>query len=101
MKKQLLVGLGCAVLLGAGLFIAAKFIRAKLALLPRRDADGFLQVGNLKRAYDLHVPSSYNSQKPIPLVLAFHGVGASGKGMEKMTGFSQLAEQSGFIVVYP
>lgn len=101
MKKQLLVGLGCAVLLGAGLFIAAKLIRAKLALLPRGDADGFLQVGNLKRAYDLHVPSSYNSQKPIPLVLAFHGVGASGKEMAKMTGFSQLAEQSGFIVVYP
>ena len=101
MKKQLLVGLGCAVLLGAGLFIAAKFIRAKLALLPRRDADGFLQVGNLKRAYDLHVPSSYNSQKPIPLVLAFHGVGASGKTMAEMTGLSQLAEQSGFIVVYP
>jgi polyhydroxybutyrate depolymerase len=101
MKKQLLVGLGCVVLLGAGLFIAAKFIRAKLALLPRGDAHGYLQVGNLKRAYDLHVPSSYNSQKPIPLVLAFHGVGADGKGMAKMTGLSQLAEQSGFIVVYP
>ncbi len=67
MKKELLVGLGCVVLLGAGLFVAAKFIRAKLALLPRGDAHGYLQVGNLKRAYDLHVPSSYNSQKPIPL----------------------------------
>lgn len=101
MKRRLLVGLGCAVLLGTGLFIAAKFIRAKLALQPRADAEGFLQVGNLKRAYDLHVPSSYNSKKPIPLVLAFHGVGGNGKIMEKMTGLSQLAEQSGFIVVYP
>lgn len=101
MKRHLLVGLGCAVLLGAGLFMAAKVIRAQLALQPRRDADGFLKVGNLKRAYNLHVPSSYNSKKPLPLVLAFHGVGANGKEMAKMTGFSQLAEQSGFIVVYP
>lgn len=101
MKRHLVVGLGCAVLLGASLFMAAKLIRAKLALQPRRDADGFLQVGNLKRAYNLHVPSSYNSKKPIPLVLAFHGVGGNGKEMAKMTGLSQLAEQSGFIVVYP
>ena len=81
--------------------MAAKVIRAQLALQPRRDADGFLKVGNLKRAYNLHVPSSYNSKKPMPLVLAFHGVGANGKEMAKMTGFSQLAEQAGFIVVYP
>lgn len=101
MKRHLLVGLGCAVLLGAGLFMAAKVIRAQLALQPRRDADGFLKVGNLKRAYNLHVPSSYNSKKPIPLVLAFHGVGGNGKEMANMTGFSPLAEQSGFIVVYP
>ncbi len=101
MKRHLVVGLGCAVLLGASLFMAAKLIRAKLALQPRADADGFLKVGNLKRAYNLHVPSSYNSKKPIPLVLAFHGVGGNGKEMAKMTGLSQLAEQSGFIVVYP
>lgn len=101
MKRQMLLGLGLAVLLGSCLFIAVKFIRSKQATQPRKDADGFLQVGNLKRLYNLHIPSSHNSKKPIPLVLAFHGTGGDGKAMEEQTGFNQLAEQAGFIAVYP
>jgi polyhydroxybutyrate depolymerase len=49
----------------------------------------------------LHVPSSYNSKKPIPLVFAFHGIGGNGKAMKEQTGFNNIAEQAGFIVVYP
>jgi polyhydroxybutyrate depolymerase len=37
----------------------------------------------------------------MPLVLAFHGYGSQGKNLASNTGFSELAEQKGFILVYP
>ena len=106
MQGQLLAVLGLlalAVLLRASSSIANKLKASKRATPtpPRTDADASLQVGELTRYYDLHVPSSYNREQPIPLVLAFHGAGGNGKAMEQLTGFSQLAEQERFIVAYP
>lgn len=104
MKKRLLAGLGTltfAVLLAACSSLPVKLLSSKQAAQPRADAEGSLQVSGLTRLYDLHVPSSYTSEKPVPLVLAFHGAGGNGKAMEQLTELSQLAEQTGFIVVYP
>jgi polyhydroxybutyrate depolymerase len=99
-RRKLLIGAGCLVFV-ASLYAAAKLTKKYLATLPRADADGYLQVGHFNRAYNLHVPSSYTGQKPVPLVLAFHPVGGDGKEMEKITGFNSIADQEGFIVVYP
>lgn len=104
MRRQLLVGLGTltwAMLLAACSAFPAKLLPSKQAAQPRTDAEGSLQVSGLTRLYDLHVPSSYTREKPVPLVLAFHGAGGTGKAMEQLTELSQLAEQKGFIVVYP
>ncbi len=98
---QVLLGLGLVILLGAGLYVAAKRIKRYQAEQPRSDAQAVLQVGNLKRGYDFHIPAAYDSQKPMPLVLAFHGTGGNGPAMAEMTGLNQIADQSGFIVVYP
>jgi len=57
-------------------------------------------VGDRERSYVLHVPSNLDHDKPSPLVLVFHGRLGTGRLMEKMTGFSDLANK-GFIVVYP
>ena len=38
---------------------------------------------------------------PSPLVLAFHGRLGTALGIGRLTGFSQLADEQGFIVVYP
>lgn len=54
-----------------------------------------------RRTYYLHIPKSYEKDDPLPLVLAFHGSGKQGKDMAAFTGLSNLAEQKGFIVVYP
>jgi polyhydroxybutyrate depolymerase len=37
----------------------------------------------------------------VPLVLIFHGGGATARAMERLTGFSELADREGFIAVYP
>ena len=38
---------------------------------------------------------------PVPLLLAFHGGTGWGKQFERNTGFDELAEANGFLVVYP
>lgn len=60
-----------------------------------------LKVGGQKRTYLVHVPPSYDRKKPMPLVLALHGLAMTGKMMEYFSGLSKAADRDGFIVVYP
>jgi len=53
------------------------------------------------RKYRLHVPSSYNGKKAVPLVLVLHGRGGQGAGFEQTSQMSPVSDQKGFIVVYP
>jgi polyhydroxybutyrate depolymerase len=57
----------------------------------------------LKRTYRIHIPSSFDKTKPIPLVIVLHGGGGSAEAMLALTlgGFNTLSEREGFIVVYP
>lgn len=57
--------------------------------------------GETARAYRVHVPAGYVPDRAAALVLAFHGYGGTSAGMEELTGFSVLADQEGFIAVYP
>ena len=55
----------------------------------------------LERSYVLHIPPNFDGSQPVPLVLAFHGVGLDADEMMRISGFSSQADSSGFIVVYP
>jgi len=55
----------------------------------------------VQRSYILYVPTSYNSAEPVSVVLVFHGGGGNAEGAVRMTGFNSLADEKGFIVVYP
>jgi polyhydroxybutyrate depolymerase len=65
------------------------------------DLAGKLMDQGQQRTYYLHTPPSYQPGNAMPLVLAFHGSGDQGKDMAAHSGLSQLADQEGFIVVYP
>jgi poly(3-hydroxybutyrate) depolymerase len=58
-------------------------------------------AGVRERSYWLHVPAHYAAGRLTPLVLAFHGGGGTGIGMQLATGLSTLADQRGFLVAYP
>ena len=58
-------------------------------------------AGARQRIFWLHVPAGYAPDHPVPLVLAFHGSGGTGTGMQDATGWSALADRSGFLVAYP
>ncbi|MEL6406745.1 MAG: PHB depolymerase family esterase [Chloroflexota bacterium] len=55
----------------------------------------------LARSFALYVPTTYDATTPTPVILSLHGRGANSFGQAFTTQFNQLAEQYGFIVVYP
>lgn len=68
-----------------------------------QDTEGSIMVGGLKRTYLMHIPPDRDQSQPMPLVIALHGGGGSGSGMVETTqgGFNVLANEEGFVVVYP
>ncbi len=53
------------------------------------------------RSYWVHSPLGYRPDRPVALVLAFHGAGGTSLAMQSLTGLSSRADRDGFIVVYP
>jgi len=65
--------------------------------------DGSIKWDGYTRTYLIHVSASLDKTKPAPLLIALHGGGGRGKGMWSLTqgGLDRLADEEGFIVVYP
>lgn len=59
-----------------------------------------LNFDGIERSYILHIPSSYDERKPTPLLLAFHGGGGNAENQRRVSGFNEIADKNGFIVVY-
>ena len=77
------------------------FATRQVQTVQKGDITGELIHQRRKRTYYLHTPKSYNPNRPMSLVIAFHGHGSQGKNLAFNTGFSELAERKGFIIVYP
>ncbi len=60
-----------------------------------------MEYGGRKRRYIVHVPPGYTAARPTPVVMFFHGGGASAINSRSWLGFDPLADQKGFITVYP
>ena len=57
-----------------------------------------IHVGNGERHYELFVPSDTPG---LPLVVALHGRGSTGRQMEWFTDFDEVAAREQFVVAYP
>jgi poly(3-hydroxybutyrate) depolymerase len=53
------------------------------------------------RTYVVYVPSTYDPAEPMPLALLLHGRFGSGAGTAQYTRLNRVAEEHGFIAVYP
>jgi len=53
------------------------------------------------RTFTYYIPSSFTNSTAVPLLFSFHGLGSSGAGQVSLTAFHALAEQEGFIAVFP
>ncbi len=54
-----------------------------------------------QRDYITYVPTSYNGILPVPLVIDMHGFTNTNVTQQAQAGWDNLAEEKGFIVVYP
>lgn len=60
-----------------------------------------LTVDKRDRSYLVHVPQHSLTKTGWPIVLAFHGSGTNAEAMLEFSQLNRLAEQKGFVVVYP
>jgi polyhydroxybutyrate depolymerase len=68
-----------------------------------KDTKHHLEHDGYKRTYFVHLPANYNPDKQYPLVFGLHGGGGKAKTFNRSTNYrlNELADEKGFIVVYP
>lgn len=64
-------------------------------------ADGQMVSGGERRTYLLHVPAGYDPATPAPLVISIHGFAEWPAHQAQISRWNDLADEKGFIVVYP
>ena len=65
------------------------------------DVTYMVESNDRMRSYLLHVPARYDMRSPVPLVFDFHGYASNPQQQMDWSGFRELADQEGFVVVYP
>jgi polyhydroxybutyrate depolymerase len=60
-----------------------------------------LRVADRNRRYIVHVPPQARENRPLPVILSFHGGGGTAKGGQEYAGADPLADREGIIMVYP
>jgi len=63
--------------------------------------NGEVVTGGKKRTYLVHVPSNLQTNRPTPLVICLHGFAEWPAHVMELSHWNQLADEFGFIVVYP
>jgi polyhydroxybutyrate depolymerase len=63
--------------------------------------NGTLISAGEKRNYLLYVPESYDPARPVPLVITLHGFAQWPAHQMHISRWNELADEHGFIVVYP
>jgi polyhydroxybutyrate depolymerase len=96
----------CAPILGLVAVQALCACTPTLPRLPERAAMTYeakvdVRFHGFRRTYRVHLPPGYTAARPMPMVVVVHGAFDTAEGMERFTGFSDLADQEQFIVLYP
>ena len=65
------------------------------------DSTRTLMSNGVERSYLLHITPGLNNGQSIPVLFVFHGSGSVPVEIEASTGFNDIADKTGFLVVYP
>jgi polyhydroxybutyrate depolymerase len=71
------------------------------ATLQPGDSERTLTVNGVERTYLLHIPPGLTAGQSEPLVFVFHGFTENASMIQQASGFNDVADKNGFIVVYP
>ena len=83
------------------IFIITFSVDSQIGPLKPGDYLRSLDIGKEKRTYLVHLPPSYDPNKPMPVVLAYHGGATSARIMVTFSGLNGKSDEAGFMVVYP
>jgi polyhydroxybutyrate depolymerase len=86
--------LGCVRIPGAPTSTSTASVKAG-------DIERSLTVGGLTRSYLLHMPPGLGEGGAPSVVFVFHGFAESAEAARRYTGFDDIADEAGFIAVYP
>ncbi len=89
-----------AVMALLGLPVLVALLEAVSFNVANRSNGAMVSLGE-KREYLLYVPKSYDRARKTPLVISMHGGGMWGAAQEVISRWNRLADERGFIVVYP
>lgn len=95
--KRVLVGV---VWVLVGLPVALVLV-ARVSLYVLNRTNGTVVSSGETRAHLLHVPKSYDPARPTPLVISLHALALWPAAQMEITHWNQVADEHGFIVVYP
>lgn len=65
------------------------------------DSTETVTVGSAMRTFVVHVPASYDGATLLPVVIDFHPLGGTGSSWRGSTGWQEVADREGFIMVWP
>ncbi len=74
---------------------------AAASSLPAGQVTRTLMHGGRERSYILYTPASVDWSRPVPLVFVLHGGTGNAESAIHMSGFNAIADQNGFLAVYP
>ncbi len=89
-----------AVLLFLGLPVGLALVEAVTFQVRNRNNGAIISSGQ-EREYLLHVPQSYDRTRPTPLVISLHGGGMWPAAQRETSSWNRVADENGFLVVYP
>jgi polyhydroxybutyrate depolymerase len=98
--KKWLTWLLRILLLLLGLAATLVLVAAGAYLVSNR-TNGTIVTSGEKRSYILYVPESYDPSTPTPLVISIHGYVEWPAHQMQLSGWNDLADEYGFLVVYP
>ncbi len=58
-------------------------------------------VGGQERTFVRYIPKTYTGETPLPVVIDFHPLGGSGASWKGSTGWADLADREGVILIWP
>lgn len=85
---------------GAGGSAPAEIVCPTMVMAPG-ETNGTVMVGGVARDYILHVPRGYTGKTPVPLVTDWHPILFDDTTEQGVSGYQALADQEGFVVVWP
>lgn len=83
------IGVACVLAVLALQFIEAQETTEKIT------------VDDVDRTFLVRLPKGYEAGRPYPVVILLHGMNQEPDDIERLTGFDQLADKEGLILVYP